>query len=99
ERPAVSPAGGDVAVETVVGEVGGAVLEPLGERRIPLADLGGRGEPMQLARLVGPKTLGILDAAAVQLVVLPAAAHAGPLRERGGGLEHAGFLGNALDRG
>ena len=66
----VAPAGGDVAVEAVVGDVELAADEPLGVRQVPLADGVPLGVPVeQLARLLGPEPLVVLG----RLVVHPRA--------------------------
>ena len=82
----VALAGGDVAVEAVVGDVELAADEPLGERQLPLADGVPLGVPVeQLARLLGPEALVVLGG----LVVHPRARDEGVALDRLGGREGA----------
>ena len=64
----VAAAGGDVAVEAVVGDVELAADEPLGVRQLPVADRLPVGGPVeQLGGLPGPEALVVLGGLVVQL--------------------------------
>jgi hypothetical protein len=84
DRHLVALAGGDVAVEAVVGDVQLPADEPLGVGQLPLADGVPLGVPVeQLPGLLGPEALVV----ARRLVVHPRARDEGALLERLGGRE------------
>ena len=68
ERDALTAASGNVAVDTVLGDVQRAVGKPGGKWELPFEGLGERGSPgEQGARLVGPEGLGICRCLSVEL--------------------------------
>ena len=92
----VAAAGGDVAIEAVVGDVELAADEPLGVRQVPLADGVPLGVPVeQLARLLGPEPLVVLG----RLVVHPRARDEGVALGRLGRREGPVLGGQGRDAG
>ena len=99
DRGFVFSPGGDVTIETVVGEIDLSADEPLGPRAIPLENAIPLLEPVQFAGEARPECVGIVDGLLVEALVFFQTFYVCVAAELRGRLEFALLLQDGIDVG